>query len=348
VRTTDHDDGGRCAGATTTTTLGATTTTTVTRGATTTIPPGAAITSAEGSPFGYSVPDLTIFGGVPPCAPVAPTPSVTLAPDASNSPQTADAPPASARSGPATLFSSGALAVHTEASLGVGGYVSSSADVQKVDASGVELFSASSVRSTCTASASGVTGSTAVNGGVVQTSQGDPDVGGDETNVAVPPNPAPNTFLPGRLETIGDSFRYIFNEQVANPDGSLTVYAVHLELLGPTAVGDVYIGAVTCDVGATGTTSSSTTTTSVDDHDDDRSVLARLLDTPGTGGIPGPDPVPRRPGSPTRASPACLRLCYLSPSGRGRDQKCEDEDYDPPRRHCPCGMVRSNEMGVET
>lgn len=37
--------------------------------------------------------------------------------------------------------------------------------------------------------------------------------------------------------------RYILNEQIINPDGSITVRAVHLVLLGPNATGDVVLSA---------------------------------------------------------------------------------------------------------
>ncbi len=50
------------------------------------------------------------------------------------------------------------------------------------------------------------------------------------------------------IEGVGDSFRYVFNEHVRNLDGSLTVQAAHLYLLGPTAVGDLFIGTVECGV----------------------------------------------------------------------------------------------------
>lgn len=84
----------------------------------------------------------------------------------------------------------------------------------------------------------------------MQTSLGDRDVVGDETYVTLPSNPAPNTVFQGQIESVGDTFRYIFNEQVANPDGSLTVYAAHLDLVGPTAIDDVFIGRVNCGVPA--------------------------------------------------------------------------------------------------
>jgi len=39
----------------------------------------------------------------------------------------------------------------------------------------------------------------------------------------------------------GDDFRAVFNEQMTDPDGTISVNAVHLYLLGPTAFGDVVI-----------------------------------------------------------------------------------------------------------
>lgn len=49
---------------------------------------------------------------------------------------------------------------------------------------------------------------------------------------------------------MGDSFRYVLDEQIVNPDGSLTVNAAHQYFLGPTAVGELIIGHSVCDVTA--------------------------------------------------------------------------------------------------
>ena len=137
--------------------------------------------------------------------------------------------------------------------------VNSSANIQGVHTSGQEVFTASAVASRCTASESGVAGSTTIDNGTLQTSEGDPNVEGDETVVRIPMNPAPNTTYEGQIESVGDRFRYVFNEQVIDPnDGSITVHAAHLYLLGPTAVGDLFIGTVEC--GVTGTGAEPTTT----------------------------------------------------------------------------------------
>jgi hypothetical protein len=71
-------------------------------------------------------------------------------------------------------------------------------------------------------------------------------------NENVPVHPVPNTSYTGHVHVNGgtENFRYVFNEQVTNPDGSLTVYAAHEYLLGPTAVGDLYIGKSDCGVTA--------------------------------------------------------------------------------------------------
>lgn len=267
---TVRSDGTSCApGSTATATaLAATTTTTAAGGTTTTAPPATTATTTpagggtavRGDAAGFSVPNLTIFGGTPKGVPVEPTPRATLAADASNSPQTANAASTTAVFGPATIFSSGPVTVHSEGSLG-GPSVTSSTDIRNVNVSRTEVFSAAGVTSTCTASERGVSGSTTITSGVLQTSLGDRDVAGDETYVSLPLNPAPNTELHGQIESVGDSFRYVFNEQVTNPDGSLTVYAAHLGMLGPTAVGDVYIGRVDCGVSASGTTTTVPTAT---------------------------------------------------------------------------------------
>ena len=210
-------------------------------------PASADVAEVGGGAFGYSAPNVVIFGGAQRV--VGPEPTVTLAADASNSPQRASAGTALVKFGPATLFSSGAITVSTEGSLGPGGSVRSSAEIDRVDTSGQELFTASRVESTCNASESGVSASTTIGGGTVQTSEGNPDAEGDEVTAPVPQNPPPNTTIEGTLEVVGDSFRYVFNEQVRSGNG-ITVNAAHLYMLGPTATGEVIIGQSRCSVSA--------------------------------------------------------------------------------------------------
>ncbi|HEX2041766.1 MAG TPA: hypothetical protein VHF24_03940 [Acidimicrobiales bacterium] len=210
-------------------------------------PSAADVGEVTGSAFGYSVANVVIFGGAQPSR--GPEPTATLERNASNSPQRASAPSALVRFGPATLFSSAQLTVSSEGSLGPGGSVRSSAEIQSVNTSGQELFTASRVQSSCEASESGVSGSTTVTGGNVQTSEGNPDAEGDEVVGAVSQNPSPNTAVEGTIEGVGDGFRYVFNEQVRSGNG-ITVNAVHLYMLGPTATGEVIIGQSRCSVSA--------------------------------------------------------------------------------------------------
>ncbi len=213
------------------------------------------VDSVAGSAYGYFS-NVSLFGG--PFNTRGPTPTVTLAPDASNSPQSATQASGLVQYGPAVLFTSDQIDVSTSGSLGEAGGATSSSTVQNVNKSttqpeltGSEVFTATTVSSTCTASATGVSGSTFVTEGTLQTSEGDPSVEGDETVVDVPFEPAPNTTYEGQIEGVGDSFRAVFNEQIVNPDGSLTVNAYHLYLLGPTAVGDLIVGQSVCGVTAT-------------------------------------------------------------------------------------------------
>jgi hypothetical protein len=87
-----------------------------------------------------------------------------------------------------------------------------------------------------------------VNGGRVEVDEGNPDVLGDETFVDVPTNPPVGHTIHGFIAAVGDQFDYVFNEQVMNPDGSITVSAGHQKLLGPIAVGDLFTARVTCGV----------------------------------------------------------------------------------------------------
>lgn len=223
-------------------------------------PAAAVVTAVRGEAYGYFA-RVSLFGG--PANVRGPAPVVTLPPNGSGAPITATVPESIVQYGPAILFSSGQITVSTQGTTGPAGSVTSSATVQNVNRSGQEVFTASSLSSTCTASESGVSGSTTINNGTLQTSEGNPNVDGDEVIVNIPTNPPPNYTVNGQLEGVGDSFQAIFNEQVVNPDGSITVYAYHLRLLGPTAVGDLYVGKSECGVTATvnPTTTSSTTTT---------------------------------------------------------------------------------------
>jgi hypothetical protein len=176
---------------------------------------------------------------------------VTLPAGGSATPVTASAAEGNGVFGPAVIFSSGQLDVSTQGA--PGGSVTSSATVANVNKSGQEVFTAATASSTCTASASGSSGSTTLTGGSLITSEVNIDIDEDDIKVDLPSNPAPNTTHTGTIETVGDTFRYVFNEQIRAADGSITVNAAHLYLLGPTAVGELIIGQSRCGITAAGT-----------------------------------------------------------------------------------------------
>jgi hypothetical protein len=225
-------------------------------------PATADVTAVRGSAFGYST-TVSLFKG--PAADRGPAPTVTLPTTGSAAPVTGSAATGDARYGPGIIFTSGPITVSTQGTTGPTGSVTSSTSIQNVNTSGQEVFTATGVTSTCTASQSGApSGSTTITGGKLQTNDGDPNVTGDETTVDVPANPAPNTKISGVINSVGDTFEYIFNEQITNPDGSITVNAGHQRLLGPTAVGDLLFGQSVCGITAvagTTTTAAGVTTT---------------------------------------------------------------------------------------
>lgn len=224
-------------------------------------PAGAQITAVKGSAYGVSA-NITLFGGA---QTVAPTPTITLPPGGTNS-----APSGSVKFGPATLFTSGQITVSSQGSVS-GGSVTSSSTVNNITSDAGEIITAASAASTCTASGTGVSGSTTITSGVLQTDSGD-DAAGDvhpATTAPIPTNPAPNTSMDGHIHVNGttDTFTVVFNEQVTNADGSLTVNAIHEKLHGPTAIGDLIVGQSVCGVTGTAATTSTTaagaTTTTV-------------------------------------------------------------------------------------
>jgi hypothetical protein len=221
-------------------------------------PSSAEVGSVTGSAVGARG-SVTIFGGNP--ITLAPTPSVMLPPTGGNESDTA--PSANLQAGPAHILETGTLNVSTQGTTGAGGSVTSSASAANVGPADATA-TADSVSSTCTASETGASGSATITNGQVVTST---DANGTPvTTEPVPANPAPNTTIHGTINTVNDTFDAVFNEQVTNPDGSITVTGYHLKLLGPTAVGDVFVAQSTCGVAAgTGPTttqpSGATTTT---------------------------------------------------------------------------------------
>ncbi|MDQ6614503.1 MAG: hypothetical protein M3083_07100 [Actinomycetota bacterium] len=232
-----------------------------------------AVTAVTGSAFGVSAPNITLFGGAQTA--YGPTPTVTLPAGGSASPVTATDPSENVAFGPATFLSSGPTAASTVGTP-AGGSVTSSTSIQSATQAagtcpGTETsciyggpFTADSVASTCTAAESGNTASTMITNGRLVTAT---DTSGAPTmTVTIPTNPPPNDSINGFLYASAndkETFTYIFNEQKANPDGSITVTAGHEQLFGPTAKGDLYFGQATCGVtpAPTTTTTSITTTT---------------------------------------------------------------------------------------
>lgn len=204
------------------------------------------VTAVAGSAYGYFS-RISLSGGSP--SDRGPTPMVTLPPAGSGSPITATAPSGLAQYGSTTFFTSDQLEVSTQGTTGPSGSVTTSANIRNVGHSGNEVFIASGVAGTCNATASGLSGSSTITNGTLQTSEtGGP--GGTPIVVAVPANPAPNTTYEGTYESAGDRFRYVFNEQKVNPDGTITVNAAHQYFLGPSTVGDLIIGQSVCGVTA--------------------------------------------------------------------------------------------------
>ena len=229
------------------------------------------VTAVRGSAFGYNAFNISLFGGGQP--PTGPAPTVTLASDASNSPATASAPSGLVQYGPAVLFTSDQISVGTSGSLGDAGSATSTATVENVNRSttqpsltGSEILGADTVASTCTATTSGTSGSTTITAGSLRTDSGlDLNADGDFTDagehapvfVDISGSPAAGATYTGHIHlspTSTDYFTVILNEQVTNPDGSLTVNAVH-EVYGTdppgntsNLKGDLIIGQSVCGV----------------------------------------------------------------------------------------------------
>lgn len=260
------------------------------------------VTAVKGSAYGYFC-SATVFSFL--CAPSGPTPTVMLAADASNSPQAASSASATATAGPATIFTSDQLNVSTQGTLGPSGSVTSSANIANVGKSGNETFTASNVASTCSASDTGVTGSTTITGGMLQTDNGDDDPTNSipdhpPANVAIPSSPAPNTTYEGHVHSgnTTDNFRYVFNEQIVNPDGSLTVNAAHLYYLGPNVTGELIIGQSVCGV-TTATPSATPTPTPTPTATPSATPAATATPTPTPSATPGATASPTPTATPS-------------------------------------------------
>jgi len=210
--------------------------------------------SVGGGACGYFS-DVSLFGGpstvrgcgqtVPPGNAKSTSPSVNLPDGGSVAAVTVtDANGALAQYGPAVVFGgrppaddgapippSGPLKVTTKGKRSV----TSSASVKNLIAG---PFSAGSVGCTCNATKSGTSASTTIGKGTLATAT---DGDGNPTATAVvPAHPPVNHTVTGTTSN-GDSFKVVFNEQTVAADGTITVGAVHLYLLGPTAIGEVVV-----------------------------------------------------------------------------------------------------------
>lgn len=233
-------------------------------------PAEAAVTKVTGGAFGWTT-AVSLFGGPTVTYGLGAADAVVDLPASgggSTVPMVDAAATGTGRYGPATIYQSGPAVVSTHGDKGNAihaGFVASSATVADIgfwhgvmleDTTGawdpavggeMDPFIAAAVTSTCRVDEDGTIegGATIVGGRVVDT-----DANGDPTNVRqVDVNPAPNTVMTGVLAHVGDDWKVTFNEQVvvSGPtEKSIEVNAVHLELLGPIAVGHMYIGQSRC------------------------------------------------------------------------------------------------------
>lgn len=236
---------------------------------------GAQASGVSGSAFGHYT-NVGLFGG--PQGANGPAPMVTLPGNGADPALVATEPSAQAVYGPAKIFGgrwppnlaaappSGPISVSVKGKPGPDGSVTSTADIMlfpaplPVQCDGEPGGSTNctapggfgpnpptegdSLHSECTASASGTTGTTRLVNAILATAT-DPE--GDPINEEpVPENPPVNYTRTGQLTNVGDNFKIVYNEQIREPNGALTVNAVHMSLLGPIAVGEQILGQVRC------------------------------------------------------------------------------------------------------
>ena len=231
------------------------------------VPAQAAASSVSGGAFGWRT-TVSLFGGPAQTRGDLATDAVVELPSSGSAVPVSEAVPGGTGAyGPAKIYNSvGPITAITQGEKGDAlraGYVNSSAKATNVGTwTGVMLedtttvwepmlggemdpFIGLEVTSECSVSENGTpTGDARIVGGRVV----DTDVNGNATNVRdVPVDPAPGTVMTGTLAHVGDNWRITFNEQTFGADGkSITVNAVNLELLGPTAVGNMWIAQSRC------------------------------------------------------------------------------------------------------
>lgn len=242
--------------------------------------------------MGYWATGISLFGGAQ--ADNGPTPTVTLAADGSNSPQDGSAAQGTVKYGPANIFTSDGITVHTEGSKASGGTVKSTSELKNLnkattqpDATGSEILTADSVTGSVTATPSGVTATVSITNGSFEAHSnaancssptascgGHTHDGANPTGATpVPANPPANYKVQGHVhlnDTSTDYFVIVFNEQITNSDGTMTLNPVH-EIFGAKLDGsgnvvadppysqggsilhgDLYLGQVVAGVNSTG------------------------------------------------------------------------------------------------
>lgn len=223
-------------------------------------PAGADVTQLKGAATGAFV-KVGLFGGEP--NQVGPAPTVTLPPGGGD--QAKSLPQLIAQFGPATIFGgqykdpgrnpSGELKVSTRGKTGPGGSVTSETSVVNV---GPGPLIADKLSSTCTANEAGVTASTTVTKGILETSY-NKETQEAATTETIPERPPPNLAFNGTIDHVGDHFRVVYNEQIVE-GRTITVRAAHMYLLGNIAVGDLIVGESICGITAAAGAPAATTT----------------------------------------------------------------------------------------
>lgn len=213
------------------------------------------------------------------------SPTVTLPPTGAPEPITAtDLDGVRAVYGPGVLFGgrwpqpsafpppSGPITVSTQGMTGPKGSVTSSVSITKPPSGSTWLppgqtrpalwpgglgpgpILADGVTSTCSATetnpatgASVVRGATTITNGALALAT---DQYGSPADLdPMPTNPRANDGPHhGVLTNIGDSYDVFYNEQDTSIPGTITVTAIHMRMLGPTATGDLYIAQSSCGI----------------------------------------------------------------------------------------------------
>ena len=115
-------------------------------------PSSAQVTAVRGRAYGAFA-SVSLFGGPPNVS--GPAPEVNLPPTGSAVPLTANVATRTVQFGPAIIFSSDAITVSTQGTLGPGGSVTSSSDITNANRSGQEVFDVFRVQCSCTATETG-------------------------------------------------------------------------------------------------------------------------------------------------------------------------------------------------